>query len=156
MSLRKTREKPTYPKLDLLLPVGAEIKAKLMEKEKDTCFGKHWDPVENDCAICADSELCCILKQEAVNASARGVEKKRGVEWLDKADFENLKDEDIIFMCDLNSGHLTTQELIKDVLRHAKSSDEVAATEWIKRFKTRHPEVSIKKGIVYYAGEAKK
>lgn len=150
MFKRIPREEPTY-KINLMKPVTQTAKDKMIAKESDTCFGKHWDAAENECSMCADTELCCLLMRDKNAVRARALEEKNGVKWLDKSDFSRVDKKKIIFQCDLKSGDLKTDDLITEVLNQANSSDKEAAVEWIKRLKAEDTRLTMKKGYVYYA-----
>ncbi len=146
---RTPRENPTHV-VDLARPLSKEAKKDIAMKENDSCFGLEWDNADNNCAICADNELCCIFHRSVVDKKSKSIEKARGIFYLDRTDFENIDKEKLLFQIDLKSGTMTSAELIDYLKNEAKTSDDVAVVEWLKEFKKESGKFSIKEGLVYF------
>ena len=149
---RKHREKPTYD-VDLRRPVSKETKKEIAVKEStgDSCFGLEWDASNNECGMCADNELCAIFHRSVVDKRAKEIEKKTGALFLDRTDFANVDKEKLLFQMDLKSGVMTSRELLGMIMEQACTSDDVAAVEWLKRWKKETGDkFTTKNGVVYF------
>lgn len=109
-----------------------------------TCFGKEWDMKDKDCQYCADNEICGILfATNVVKAKVKEVESKNPI-FLDQTDF-SLIDKKLLIQ-QING--LTTSEFVAIVKKQARTEDDVAAVEWIKRFVRDTDGLSIINGVV--------
>lgn len=112
-------------KVDITKPVD------LPESVEGDCFGKLYNPKEDACSVCADSDLCCLKFGELVDDAARELEKEQG-NYLDNQDF-SLIDETALGIW-LGVKTRTAGELLDKITVGGKVQDEVAAVEWMKRF----------------------
>lgn len=132
---KQPRNKPTEANLTTLLDPK-----ELMTDNPEDCFGKAWDPQDKDCAICHDVEICGIVKQEAIKKRVKKVEKEKGP-MLDQTAFEKVPQEKIVAGLTewANDGEPATyEELSEQIGKLARTKDEVAIREYIKRFLPRH------------------
>lgn len=149
MTKRVSHENKEFP-VDLSKAVTKEMKENISTKIKkdDSCFGRLWDGSTNECASCADNEVCCIFTRDNTSKKAKIIERNTGALFLDKADFTLINEDDLLFEIGLHSGSMTKEEFLLKVMKKARCSDEVAASEWIKRFKAKYTKIKFKQGIV--------
>ncbi len=95
--MRAHRDQPTHT-VDLTKPLSAQNKKHIaMSEKEDSCFGFEWDAIDNECGICADTELCCIFHRSVIDKKAKEIEKSRGMYFLDRTDFDNVDKEKLLF-----------------------------------------------------------
>jgi len=141
--LRSAKKGPA-PKVDLLVPINA---AAFKPKDAEDCLGRAWDMSSTECPVCAMCDICCILFQETLAASVKAVEDKN-VTFLDKTDFENINQTELLAEIISRSGEMPVSELIDKVMAIAETADEVAAVEWLKRFIKDNP-IKTVEGILW-------
>lgn len=134
-------------KVDLSKPLDLST----INVDDGTCFGKGWDPKDNACQGCADNDVCCIVKERAVAAKAKEVEKEEGP-FLDRAGMHYVTDEQIKNFVIAHRKGLTTESLIEGLFKIARTKDRPSAIERIKRFKATGL-IKITEGIVKYTGK---
>jgi hypothetical protein len=124
--LRFSRPEPTYKDADLLKPLDT---SNIMTEAED-CFGKEWDPTAKACGTCADNEICGIKFSAAVREKVKEMDKIN--QYLDLSDWTLVDDEDLNLWLGMRTR--TSEQLLDKVLTSAKSTDEVAGIEYLKRF----------------------
>lgn len=140
---REINEKPSI-EVDLTKPINHEdVKSKVT----GACFGKEWDMGSRECPLCADNEVCGIIMGGAVKQKVKTVEDAHAM-FLDATDFLNLGKDGNKILEHIESGVTTTQQLIAKVKEIAKTADDYAAIEWVKRYKAKGT-ITIKQGIVW-------
>lgn len=147
MDIEKTSKTVNrYESLDFTIPIKTtEIMAKTSE---DDCLGFLWDLRDLECAKCAERDICGILFNEnVVKPNVAHVQEKQGAIFLDLTDFEGVDEKQLIAW--VNSGVTTSKDLITYVMAKARTSDRIAAVEWIKRFVPATEGINIKSGIVW-------
>lgn len=145
--ITRTAHKEKKYNFDLTIPIDLSV----MELRDDDCFGKAWDASNNDCARCADREVCAILYKALVDKRAKDVEKKIGSKFLDEADFDNLTTKKLLSF--IKSGETTSKDLLEEGMRLANCDDVMAVKEHIKAWVKENDFVSIKGGIVWLKEE---
>lgn len=97
-------------------------------KEND-CFGRLWDPRENDCAVCADCQLCGIVfNEKTVKAKRKQLEAEKGpfldqVKPLSNEAANNLNNSILGMITDGDS--ISINDLYDAVKKLTKSKDKV-------------------------------
>lgn len=137
---RQPRSETFYPQLDLTLPIDTD---QLMTAAGD-CFGIELDITHQDCIHCADNEICSI--KFAALLRSRVKEKEKIVQYLDTSDWTLVDEEKVNIWLSLKQR--TTEELLDKVLALAKSPDDQAGINWIKKFMPKYGWKS-KGGILY-------
>lgn len=138
---KSSRKNPTYPNIDLTIPI---IKTDYAEAG---CFGKEWDIGTTECSNCADKDICGIIFSDLVNAKAKKIEKENGTKFLDVQDFDALTTS-ILFEF-IASGVTTVKELVAFCMEKANTSDKVAVVNWLKRWLKSEASVYTKNSIVW-------
>lgn len=141
--MKRTTHKEKQYELDLTVPIDLST----MEIKDDDCFGKAWDTASNDCARCADRDVCAILFKALVDKRAKQVEEKIGTKFLDEADFDNLNTKNLKKF--IKSGKTTAKDLLEEGMRLSNCDDVMAVKEHIKTWVKENSFVSIKGGIVW-------
>lgn len=145
MSIERTPHKKSLG-LDLTKPLDLST----VKTDDGTCFGKMWDPRKEACQQCADSDVCCILKEQLVKKKVTDLEKKDGP-YLDEARMHRVTDTalDKFIKKHVPMG---VDDLVTEVMRLGNIKDRPTAIERIKRYKnTGH--IKIKDGQVKWLGE---
>lgn len=130
--------------VDLTKPIN---QIEVMEKVKQSCFGKMWDVTTKECNSCADRDTCGIIMRGTVDKKAEEISKKLGATFLDESMFHRITEESIKSF--VINGVTSTTELLEWVKTTANTSDEVAVLETTKRFIKEHEFIYTKDGIVW-------
>jgi len=139
--VRVKRDKPTFPDADLGKPI--QLGDYMNYVREDDCFGRAWEAKSEDCAICADCDICSII---VADKQSKMVKEKEAKEvFLDMMDFDAVADELMIWLA---LGEKPIAELFEKVKLMAKTDDDETVALWIKGFVKSQPKVSVKKGIV--------
>lgn len=126
--------------LDLTKPIDMST----VQVTDGDCFGSEWDPSTDECKLCADSDVCCILKERVVKRLA---DKAAPNLTLDLARMHKVTDKEIDNVVHDAGGSLPLSEFIDAVMTLGITADRPSAVERIKRYKlTGH--VSIKDNVV--------
>lgn len=136
------------PNSGLKLPDITKPIKELEDKPTVECFGLDWDPTTRECSVCAANEICAVVTAKSTASIVK--EKEKGVGfYMDQQDFQ-FDQEHLLSEIINKSGKMTSAELVALVKSEAKSRDDVAVIEWIKRFITSSSNLSIRDKIVYY------
>ena len=57
--------------------------------EDDPCFGKHFDPKEDECKICGDCEICSIIMGQKLHLQRAAIEQEQQFKDLSEKDLLN-------------------------------------------------------------------
>lgn len=140
---RNPRSKETYPDVDFTIPLDHQ---KFMEKAT-SCFGKMWNITTNECAQCADRDVCGIIYRAVPDKKAEELEEKNGTKFLDRTEFRDINPDSVEEW--ITSGVTTTKELIAQVMATAETDYKPAAIAWIKKFIQERDNIYTKAGIVW-------
>lgn len=149
---RKIKLLPETVEMGIPLDINGSISEDIynriifMSEDVNDCFGKDFDIRQNDCAGCADNEVCGIIFGNAVRAKVKEMDKIN--KYLDVADFSLIDDELLAIW--VKQKERTVDELFDKISTDAKCADEVAVVEWIKRWVKGNEKLYIKDGIIYY------
>jgi uncharacterized Fe-S cluster-containing radical SAM superfamily enzyme len=126
--MRKPKE--TKQKVDLLKPVT------ILDGSAGDCFGtEFYNPQDKDCSICADIEICGIKFQGIIQKKKTDFEQKHGP-LLDQTDFDSVnmaKIEELAIKYEEEGEPLLFQELVDAVSDLARTKDDIAVIEYLKR-----------------------
>lgn len=129
--------------------------AELITDNEEDCFGRAWNPQDKDCAICADVEICGIVKQAEIKSRVKKVEKEKGP-MLDQAAFEKVPIEKIVGNMRQwaeDNDPSSYEELEQSIMAVARTKDKVAVREYIKRTLPKYNlTITKEKTIVPYEG----
>lgn len=142
---KKAATENIYKEVNLSIPIDKDLIKK--EIAEDSCLGKLWDMQSKECPICAMNDICGILFQDVVAGKVKEIEAKHPV-FLDKVDFANIDEVQLLADCHECSGVITVQILFNRVAKEACIVDEVAITEWIIAFKTKN-NLKFRGGVVW-------
>jgi len=143
--MKKTHVKQT--KVDLLIPVDP---ASIMPDEQTDCFGEEYDPRNADCSVCADEALCGLLYSSRIKKKIKETEKENGP-YLDQTDFASVdwkKIEEKAKEYEDSGEPMTFQELTEAISVLARTKDQIAVAEFIKR-SLPETRINIEGGNVY-------
>ncbi len=112
------------------------------------CFGEEWDITTRECAVCSANEVCAIITQQNIGKKVKAKEEEVGY-YLDQQDFE-FDTATLLEKLRINSGKMTSSELVEEVAKLSKSRDDVAIVNYVKRLVKSTEGLSIKSKIVYY------
>ena len=133
--------------LDLSKPLDLSV----VKVDDGTCFGKMWDPRENDCQICADRDICCAVKEMLV-VKGRSAELDAGApKRLDRARMHLVTDEMISAFIRKHKKSMSSSTLIEEVMRMGNTDDRPSAIERLKRYKSTGL-IKIVQGVVQWLG----
>ena len=116
-----------------------------------TCFGKMWDPRENDCQVCADRDVCCAVKEMLVVKGKSAETDSTSPKRLDRARMHLVTDDMISSFIRKHKKSMTTPTLIEEVMRMGNTEDRPSAIERLKRYKSSGL-IRIVKGAVQWLG----
>lgn len=88
MSKKKTIKEKLEKPIDLSKPIDLDV----IGTPDDPCFGKQYDPRNQDCKICGDIEICAIAQLQNNKIQRELLAKEKEFKDLDEAEFLNNKD----------------------------------------------------------------
>jgi hypothetical protein len=90
----------------------------------EDCFGNEWKAGHAACAVCADSDVCCIIRSR----------RQRKAEPKDKLDNETWATLDLSLELWLSQGERAVQEMFEFVQKQAKATDEQDVYHYVKNY----------------------
>jgi hypothetical protein len=90
--------------------------------DEDDCFTKMYDPSTNDCALCADCDLCSILFNKTVSVSLKKKFNDEFGQTADTYDFESVKSSKLGDKLSTNPGVYTRADMF-DVVKKLSKCD---------------------------------
>lgn len=132
--------------LDMTKPLDLST----VKTDDGTCFGKLWDPRKEACQQCADSDVCCILREQWVKKKAAELEQEAGP-FLDGARMHKVTDNALDKLVKKHAP-MDVDDLVAEVMRLGNIKDRPTAIERIRRYKTTG-HIKIKDGTVKWLGE---
>lgn len=124
--------------------------AVIPEVDPEDCFGQEYDPRDKDCSLCSDIDFCGIVHADKVKKKIKQTEQESGP-YLDQTDFASVnwkKIEEKAKEYEDAGEPMTFEELTEAISTIAKTKDEIAVTEFIRR-ELPKTTLNIKAGNVY-------
>ena len=138
------KAKTVKQEVDLLKPVV------IPELSSDDCFGNEYSSRDNDCAVCSDSDFCSLVYADKLKKQIKQTEKDSGP-FLDMTDFSSVDWVKIAQKAKeyADAGEpMTFQELTEAIATIARTKDQVAVVEFIRR-SLPDTTINMKDGYVY-------
>lgn len=113
---RKARKKTKG--VDILKPIS-QVTIDQLGSAEDPCFGKHFDPREDECSRCGDSELCAIkmMQQNTIKRAKAEAEGK----------FKDMEEKNDPLRADPLQVKKMVRRRIKELLKLKMKDTDIAA-----------------------------
>jgi len=129
---RKPQEKAPE-NIDLLIPIENQ---KLPDILSVDCFGEEYDPLTEECSVCAVIELCGTIFQKNLAKQEKKLKEVHGhyldEECMELVPWDKLKK--LAEKKDKEGSPLTVRDLINFAMKKGKTKDEKLAVAALKKF----------------------
>lgn len=144
--MQTAKIKPPFPDINMDLPIDIAV----LPVSDDDCFGREWDVKSPICLKCAGNDICFLKYQEVIDKKVKAIEDTQKTIFLDKTDFKAVEDIEakLVSFLSINDGKYNIYDLLTTVMSAVSTSDEVAASEWIKKFIVRNGFI-VRNEVVY-------
>lgn len=104
------------------------------EIDNDGCFGKMWDGSCQECKMCSDNAICCIITAKQNEVLIASIENKNGFAFLDKTNFNRIPINKLLLLIEQNPLKYSFEDIFAIAKKYSECSDNTTIKYWTVNF----------------------